>query len=145
VLAGKIAVGRFLPTEREMAEEHGVAHTTVRRALGRLQADGLIRAEPRKGYRVLSLANDPAGGCPIAFIAASRARRRQWDEFHARLVRELQTAADRRGLAADGHGRGDPRPGGASWRGEVRAPSRPSSTPTTRRWFAPFGSQGLPL
>jgi hypothetical protein len=80
-----------------MAEEHGVAHTTVRRALGKLQADGLIRAEPRKGYRVLSLANDPAGGCPIAFIRSEPGAPEQWDEFHARLVRELQTAADRRG------------------------------------------------
>jgi DNA-binding LacI/PurR family transcriptional regulator len=97
ILSGRVGVGQFLPTERRMAEEHGVAHTTVRRALGKLQADGLIRAEPRKGYRVLSLANDPAGGCPIAFLRSDPAAPDQWDGFHARLVRELQTAADRRG------------------------------------------------
>jgi DNA-binding LacI/PurR family transcriptional regulator len=110
ILSGEAAVGQFLPTERQMAQEHGVAHTTVRRAMGKLQADGLIRAEPRKGYRVLSLANDPARGCPIAFIRSDPGAPDQWDNFHARLVRELQTAADRRGwpLMAMGGGTLDP-------------------------------------
>ncbi|HOX05524.1 MAG TPA: GntR family transcriptional regulator [Planctomycetota bacterium] len=110
LLSGEISVGRFLPTEREMAAEHGVAHTTVRRALERLKADGLIRAEPRKGYRVLSLANDPARGCPIAFVRGAPGAPEQWDEFHVGLVRELQSAADRRGwpLLAMGGGSLDP-------------------------------------
>jgi len=95
-----------------MAQEHGVAHTTVRRALGKLQADGLIRAEPRKGYRVLSLANDPAGGCPIAFIRSNPAAPDQWDEFHSRLVRELQAAADRRGWPVMAMSRGTLDPAG---------------------------------
>jgi len=99
ILSGQAAVGQFLPTERQMAEEHGVAHTTVRRALGRLQADGLIRAEPRKGYRVLSLANDPARGCPVAYIRSDAQPAGSWDDFHRRLVGEIQTVAGRRGWA----------------------------------------------
>jgi DNA-binding LacI/PurR family transcriptional regulator/biotin operon repressor len=110
VLTGKIAVGRFLPTEREMAEEHGVAHTTVRRAMDKLKAEGLIRAEPRKGYRVLDLANDPTRGCPVAYVRSEAAPSGSWDEFHRRVIGEIQAVADRRGwsLLTMGAGAGDP-------------------------------------
>ena len=97
VLSGEIAVGRFLPTEREMAGEYGVAHTTVRRAMARLKADGLVRSEPRKGYRVMRLANDPTMGCPVAFIRSDAEPPERWDSIHMSIIAELQAAADRRG------------------------------------------------
>jgi DNA-binding LacI/PurR family transcriptional regulator len=111
VLSGQIGAGQFLPTERVMAARHGVAHTTVRRALDKLKADGLIRAEPRKGYRVLSLANDPAQGCPVAIVRSDAEPPERWDEFHMRIVGELQIAADRRGWPLLGLGAEPSEPG----------------------------------
>lgn len=104
VLEGAVAVGDYLPTERQLSQSFAVAHTTVRRALARLQADGLIRPEPRKGYRVLGMANDPLRGCPVAYIRSDSREPAAWDEHHARLMSTLQDAADRKGwpLAAMG-------------------------------------------
>lgn len=106
VLNGSVPTGTYLPTERQLSETYQVAHTTVRRAMARLQNDGLICAEPRKGYRVLGMANDPLRGCPVAFIRSERGTPASWDEYHARLMNELQNAADRRGwpLVAMGEG-----------------------------------------
>lgn len=97
VLEGALRVGNFLPAERRLSEEFNVAHTTIRRALAKLQAEGLIRAEPRKGYRVLGKANDPLRGCPLAYIRSARGIPAEWDEFHARLMAALQHSADRQG------------------------------------------------
>lgn len=96
ILDGAVSVGCFLPTERKLAAEFKVAHTTVRRAMAKLQVDGLIRSEPRKGCRVLGMANDPAQGCPVAYIRSVSAAPEAWDEFHARLSGALQESADRR-------------------------------------------------
>jgi DNA-binding FadR family transcriptional regulator len=43
------AEGDRLPTERELAQEFGVARNTVRRALGRLERAGLLRREVGRG------------------------------------------------------------------------------------------------
>lgn len=96
ILDGAVSVGSFLPTERQLAAEFKVAHTTVRRAMAKLQYDGLVRVEPRKGRRVLGMANDPAQGCPVAYIRSATAAPEAWDEFHARLAGALQESADRR-------------------------------------------------
>lgn len=97
VLDGVVRVGSYLPTERQLSAEFNVAHTTIRRALAKLQVEGLIRSEPRKGYRVLGLANDPVQGCPVAYIRSVAGVPATWDEFHARLAGELQEAVDRKG------------------------------------------------
>jgi len=47
IAAGDLAPGDALPPERRLAELHGVSRVTVRRALEKLAADGLI--EPRHG------------------------------------------------------------------------------------------------
>jgi DNA-binding GntR family transcriptional regulator len=47
--AGEWLPGEQLPTVRDVAAEYGVSVTTVRKALGILQADGLITVTPGWG------------------------------------------------------------------------------------------------
>lgn len=50
--AGEIGRGDRL-TENTLAAEHDIARETVRRALKVLEAEGLVRALPRRGWVVL--------------------------------------------------------------------------------------------
>lgn len=52
IRAGHLTVGDRLPSERELAEQHGVARMTARKALGHLEAEGLIFRSERRGYFV---------------------------------------------------------------------------------------------
>jgi DNA-binding LacI/PurR family transcriptional regulator len=93
---GELAGGGFLPSERELARTHGVSNRTVRRALKLLAAEALISPESRRGYRVLSRANDPDRGFPLAFVVSNRPT--QGDAaFYGSLLEALQDAAGRRG------------------------------------------------
>ena len=63
VLREQLAEGRFtngLPGEFALMEEFGVARVTVRRALEKMAADGLISREPGRGTRPI--------GAPVAAI-----------------------------------------------------------------------------
>jgi len=53
VISGEWHDGSALPTEVELAEQMGVARTSVREALTRLKAKGLIASRQRAGTRVL--------------------------------------------------------------------------------------------
>lgn len=53
VVAGEWGDGAALPTEVELAEQLGVARTSVREALTRLKAKGLIASRQKAGTRVL--------------------------------------------------------------------------------------------
>lgn len=97
LLGGQYLPGGFLPPERHLAARHAVAQNTVRRALKALEAERLIAAVPRQGYRVLSLANDPARGCPLAFVNWRSAPVDSWSDIDARLLTELKLASDERG------------------------------------------------
>ena len=66
ISGARVAAGGYLPGERQLAEAHAVAPMTARRALKKLEAEGLIAAEARRGWRVLARANDPDRGAPIA-------------------------------------------------------------------------------
>lgn len=52
--SGAYAVGDRLPTEAELAAEHGLAVSTVRRAVDSLVADGLVRRRQGSGMYVLA-------------------------------------------------------------------------------------------
>ena len=52
--AGTLAVGSFLPSERELAESLKVARNVVRGAYEQLMAAGKLRSEGRKGRTVRS-------------------------------------------------------------------------------------------
>ncbi len=56
ILRGDPAPGALLPPERALAETLGVSRLTLRAALARLEAEGLVRARQGEGVRVL----DPA-------------------------------------------------------------------------------------
>ncbi|MGO3885454.1 MAG: FadR/GntR family transcriptional regulator [Mycetocola sp.] len=53
VIAGELATGEVLPSEGELAEYHGVSRVTMREALKRLQAHGVVEASQGKRGRVL--------------------------------------------------------------------------------------------
>jgi len=96
IAGGRIPAGEFLPTERELAAEHGLAVMTVRRALQTLQREGLVAIEPRHGCRVLSAANDPCRGCPVAHVHAY-AESEILDNVHRHINLALQQSVARRG------------------------------------------------
>ena len=52
IRSGKLPPGTFLPTVRKLSAAQGVAHGTAWRALKALEAEGLVEARPRRGYRV---------------------------------------------------------------------------------------------
>lgn len=45
-------VGELLPSEKDLAQEHGLARGTVRAALTALAKEGLIVALPGRGWAV---------------------------------------------------------------------------------------------
>jgi len=53
ILAGILQPGERLPPERELAESLGIARLTLRAALARLEAEGLVRARQGSGITVL--------------------------------------------------------------------------------------------
>jgi DNA-binding LacI/PurR family transcriptional regulator len=97
ITEGRVVSGEFLPTERQLASEHGMARMTVRRALKTLEGEGLIAAEPRHGYRVLACATDPDRGFPVAYVVSSPMDAKGWDPLHQLIVAAFQRAAGRRG------------------------------------------------
>ncbi|MEU6967362.1 GntR family transcriptional regulator [Kitasatospora sp. NPDC101157] len=66
-----------LPSEADLMEAHGVARTTVKRALDVLAAEGLIRSQPGIGWAVVG--SEPKAALP--------------DQLNA-LVRQLGVGAD---------------------------------------------------
>lgn len=107
ISSGKMAAGDLLPSERTLAKTYGCSVTSVRRATKWLAAESLIRAEARRGYRILSRAHEMGKGFPLAFIATSPVR--PDSSFYNNILGALQTAAGRRGWALLGivrNGRG---------------------------------------
>jgi LacI family transcriptional regulator, galactose operon repressor len=97
ISSGVVPSGELLPGERSIARESGVAQMTARRALKMLQAEGLLVAEPRRGYRVLPGANDPDRGAPLAYVLSPHPGPELWDDLHKEFVAALQQAAALRG------------------------------------------------
>jgi len=55
ILAGEFPSGQHLPPERQLSADLGVSRLTLRAALARLEAEGLVRARQGEGVRVLEL------------------------------------------------------------------------------------------
>ena len=92
-LNGKVVPGEFLPAEQALAERYGAAPLTARRALKLIESQGLIRAEPRRGYRALARINDPTCGHPIAFVHSEQKAGADWIGFNRILMESLRQAA----------------------------------------------------
>ena len=58
--AGILAPGTKLPPERALAEEFSITRVTARQALTRMEAEGLIFREERRGTQV------DVNGCTVA-------------------------------------------------------------------------------
>ena len=57
IISGAFAPGEKLPQDR-IAEEFGASHVPVREAFRRLEAQGLVISEPRRGVRVAAFSAD---------------------------------------------------------------------------------------
>ncbi len=110
ITSGRRGAGSYLPPERKLAKANRIAPITARRALKVLEAEGLVTAEPRKGYRVTARANDPDRGAPLAYVVSPHAGVEVWDALHREKVAALQEAATSLGwslLAVGTEGRSD--------------------------------------
>lgn len=58
VAGGRWAVGAMLPSRRDLARQYGVSLVTLDRAIGPLLADGLLRADDRRGTFVVRVSED---------------------------------------------------------------------------------------
>jgi DNA-binding transcriptional regulator YhcF (GntR family) len=96
ILSGQRAAGEFLPPIRELAAQCQVAPMTIRRALQRLQRDGLVAMEPRQGCRVQPQAGDASRGCPLAHILDYPADAKL-TQVHQYINSALRHAAAKRG------------------------------------------------
>jgi LacI family transcriptional regulator len=108
ISSGRAAVDSYLPTERELAERNRIAPSTARRALKILEAEGLVAAVPRRGYRVLARANDPDRGAPMAYVLSPHPAYGVRESLHKETVSGLQRAAAEHGwglLAVSTEGR----------------------------------------
>jgi LacI family transcriptional regulator len=97
ISSGEFSESGYVPTQRDLSARFDLAHTTVRRALKRLEAEGLIASEPRRGFRILAKANDPTRGCPLAYIPELSSPAFMDGPFHGSLLVALREAAARRG------------------------------------------------
>jgi GntR family transcriptional regulator len=68
ILQGIFLAGQRLPSERDLAEKLGISRATVRAALLRLQADGLIDIIPRGGIFVRSFTPKDILGSDLPII-----------------------------------------------------------------------------
>ncbi|MHC4915241.1 MAG: GntR family transcriptional regulator, partial [Planctomycetota bacterium] len=96
---GRTPSGRFLPSIRDIAAKHSLDHKTVRRALKALEAEGLVAAVARRGYRVSAKANDPKVGCPMAYLGhyvGEEGGQPGSGQVHFQLRAALEQAAARR-------------------------------------------------
>lgn len=88
IVAGRITEGDRLPSKRRLAEHLGLGVVTVEAAYAQLEAEGYVRAEPRRGYFVERLPRGQvrgtgsfvggagASGMPLAGPGASTLARR---------------------------------------------------------------------
>jgi len=68
ICSGRFVQGDLLPPVRDLSVEHGVCSGTVSRAVRHLEEEGLLVAEPRRGYRVLPRTVNPMESGPLAFV-----------------------------------------------------------------------------
>jgi DNA-binding transcriptional regulator YhcF (GntR family) len=74
--AGLLAVGAFLPSERELANDLKVARNVVRGAYEQLMSAGKLRSEGRKGRTVKSGSKKKSGAKRTTKSTKSKARKK---------------------------------------------------------------------
>ena len=71
---GDYKPGDWLPSEREISEQHGVSRNTVRLALQALVAEGAIEAKPSRGYVIPARVERRGAGSELREIKLAIAR-----------------------------------------------------------------------
>lgn len=104
IVSGAVPTGEFLPSLRELCRSHELSADTVLRAMRSLEREGLIAAEPRRGYRVLPAAGDRDEGRPLAYVLGTQMAGREWTGFNRLLLSSVQSAAASRGWSLLGVG-----------------------------------------
>jgi len=107
IQSGQFVSGDFLPSVRELCDRHDLAIETVCRGLRILESEGLVASVPRRGYRVLVKANDPAKSCPVAHLLAESVVAGGWEATVATIRAAIQKASAERGWSAVGMTVGD--------------------------------------
>jgi len=74
--AGTLAVGSFLPSERELANTLKVARNVVRGAYEQLMAAGKLRSEGRKGRTVRNAGSKRRSAAKSTASRTSKARKK---------------------------------------------------------------------
>jgi len=94
--SGILVTGQRLPSEKALASQFGVSRATVREAIARLRADGIVSTKPGRGAVVMSKT-------PLALRLESKPYSKgsdTWDHlFELRQMTEIEAA----GLAAKRH------------------------------------------
>jgi DNA-binding LacI/PurR family transcriptional regulator len=93
ICSGEIPAGELLPSIRELGRQQGLAPNTVRRALQAMATEGLLVAEPRRGYRVLPGASDVESGGPLACVLSGGSHVGNWDRLIGAMVSTSREAA----------------------------------------------------
>lgn len=99
---GMWPVGRTLPGHRDLADTHGVAERTIRKAIARLAAAGLVEIEPGIGVRVVRTSPCPETTRPpstvegrLADLEAKASRLAELEARVSHLEAELAACRDR--------------------------------------------------
>ncbi|MDP9362664.1 MAG: FadR family transcriptional regulator [Chloroflexota bacterium] len=101
ILSGRLAVGEKLPSERELAERHGVSRPVVREAMRGLAGRNLVEVVPGRGaYVRAARATDAAAGMD-ALLRRHQATARDVVEARTMLECTAAESAATRATSAD--------------------------------------------
>ncbi len=101
--AGGAKPGDLLPPERTLAARHKIGRITVRSALRRLVAEGVIECCPRVGYRVVSFRRETAKGRPVGLIRQDAGSNGRAPSKSIGVIEERLAAAGRGLLICSSH------------------------------------------
>jgi DNA-binding LacI/PurR family transcriptional regulator len=96
IVTGELESGKYLPSIRELCAQHSLAPVTVSRALASLKGEGLLVAEPRRGYRVATPEDGAQAHAPLACVLSVGEQQSQWGVLVQNLVGFSQAQAMRR-------------------------------------------------
>lgn len=97
IFKGQFKNNSYLPCQRDLAIEHNVSRTTIRRALEILETEGYLKARSRKGYQILPRAYDPNLGCPVAYLLSEENIIRNWDFLYKAIKEFLENSIEEKG------------------------------------------------
>lgn len=98
--SGKYQSGEYLPPIRDLCAQLGVSFETARKGLKRLEEEGLLTSEARKGYRVK--VSNPTPNAPIAYITNYQKDMSNAQPVNWAITQHLMVVSSERGRATIG-------------------------------------------